>query len=121
MRTALILGISGNYGLQMALALKAQGWRIKALLRDEAKAPQWLEKENRIIGDANEQAKVMAAANGVDLIVYGLNPAYHRWHIEALALLEQVSPPLRNWALGCYSRVMFIILRRVNRAFQNHK
>ena len=88
MRTALILGISGNYGLQMALALKAQGWRIKALLRDEAKAPQWLEKENRIIGDANEQAKVMAAANGVDLIVYGLNPAYHRWHIEALALLE---------------------------------
>ena len=88
MKTALILGITGNFGLQMALALKAQGWRIKALLRDEAKAPQWLEKENRIVGDANEKAKVMAAASGVDLIVYGLTPAYHRWHIEALALLE---------------------------------
>lgn len=88
MKTVLILGITGNFGLEMALALKAQGWIVKALLRDEAKAPQWLEKENRIIGDANEQEKVMAAANGVDLIVYGLSPAYHRWHIEALALLE---------------------------------
>lgn len=88
MKTALILGITGNFGLQMALALKTEGWKIKALLRDESKAPQWLEKENRIVGNASEKAKIMAAAKEVDLIVYGVSPAYHRWHIEAMILLE---------------------------------
>ncbi|MGY5451154.1 NAD(P)H-binding protein [Agarivorans sp. MS3-6] len=88
MKTALILGITGNFGLQMALALKAEGWQIKALIRDPSKAPQWLGKQHILVADALDEPQVAAAASGVDLIVYGLNPAYHRWHSDAMKLLE---------------------------------
>lgn len=88
MKTALILGVNGNFGSQMALALKAQGYKIKALIRNKTKAPKWLDEEHLTIGDATDRSKVLSAASGVDLIVYALNPSYQRWHIEALPLLE---------------------------------
>lgn len=88
MKTALILGINGNFGLQMALALKAEGWQIKALIRDESKAPSWLDQQHLLVADALNEQQLSAAAKGVDLIVYGLSPAYHRWRSEAMSLLE---------------------------------
>ncbi|GGB06028.1 NAD(P)H-binding protein [Agarivorans gilvus] len=88
MKSALILGISGNFGLQMALALKQAGWQIKALLRQPNKAPSWLSQQHIVVGDAYRQNDVAKAAQQVDLIVYGLNPAYQHWHRDALRLLE---------------------------------
>lgn len=58
-QTALILGASGGFGGQVALALQAAGWTIRRYTRGTDMA---------------------AMAQGVDLIVNGLNPpAYHDW------------------------------------------
>lgn len=88
MKTALIIGINGNFGAQMALALREQGWSIRALMRDPAKAPGWLEAKAIVKGSAQDEAAVSGAAKGVDLLVYAANPPYHRWPQEAMAMLE---------------------------------
>lgn len=88
MKTALILGISGNFGAQMAMALHGENWQIRALVRDKSKAPNWISSENVWVGDASDEKAVEQAAAGVDLIVYGVNPTYDRWPQDALRLLE---------------------------------
>ncbi|MGF1695738.1 NmrA family NAD(P)-binding protein [Vibrio lamellibrachiae] len=88
MKTALILGITGNFGKQMALALIAEGWNIRGLMRDKSKAPTWLPSQDIMVGNANNESHVTNAAEGVDLIVYAVNPVYYRWGEEALPLLE---------------------------------
>ncbi|HOZ32197.1 MAG TPA: epimerase [Tabrizicola sp.] len=58
-KTALVLGASGGFGGQVALALQAAGWRVNRYSRGTDMA---------------------AAAKGAALIVNGLNPpAYHAW------------------------------------------
>ena len=58
-RTALVLGASGGFGGQVALALQTAGWRVNRYSRGTDMA---------------------AAAKGAALIVNGLNPpAYHAW------------------------------------------
>lgn len=58
-RTALVLGASGGFGGQVALALQAAGWEVRRYARGTDMA---------------------AAAQGAQLIVNGLNPpAYHNW------------------------------------------
>lgn len=58
-QTALVLGASGGFGGQVALALQAVGWTVRRYRRGT---------------DMGEAAK------GADLIVNGLNPpAYHNW------------------------------------------
>ncbi|MGL4239328.1 epimerase [Tabrizicola sp.] len=58
-QTALVLGSSGGFGGQAALALQAAGWRVSRYKRGTDMA---------------------AAAKGAQLIVNGLNPpAYHNW------------------------------------------
>lgn len=91
MKTALIIGVTGNFGNEMALALKAQNWNVKALMRDVSKAPEWMEPKNAIQGSARDDVAVKRACEGVDLIVYAANPQYHRWHEEALQMLEPVA------------------------------
>ncbi len=57
--TALVLGASGGFGGQMALALQSAGWQVTRYQRGTDMA---------------------AAAKGADLIVNGLNPPnYHNW------------------------------------------
>lgn len=88
MKTALIIGVSGNFGQEMGLALKTAGWQVKALMRDAAKAPQWLDKTDIVEGNAREMQSVSDASRDVDLLVYAANPQYHRWHEDAMAMLE---------------------------------
>jgi nucleoside-diphosphate-sugar epimerase len=58
-QTALVLGASGGFGGQVALALQAAGWTVRRYPRG---------------------TDMTAAAKGADLIVNGLNPpAYHNW------------------------------------------
>lgn len=91
MKKALIIGITGNFGSQMALAMQKKGWSINALLRDPAKAPGWLPAQQVFCGSADCKQDIETAAEGCDVIVYAANPAYHRWHQEALQMLEPVA------------------------------
>jgi nucleoside-diphosphate-sugar epimerase len=88
MKTALIIGINGNFGFQMALALRAKGWAIHALMRDPAKAPSWLDSAAIVKGQAQDEAVVLNAAKDADLLVYAANPPYQHWPRDAMAMLE---------------------------------
>ena len=91
MKKALIIGITGNFGYQMALTMQQRGWSINALLRDPAKAPDWLPGQQVFSGSAYCKQDIETAASGCDVIVYAASPAYHRWHQEALLMLEPVA------------------------------
>jgi len=79
MKTALVLGITGGFGGHVAEALAANGWRIRALVRDPARlSPRWQAADVRT-GDAARFEDVARAAEGVELIVYGINAPYPQW------------------------------------------
>jgi len=82
-KTALIIGVTGSFGGHAAVALIKHGWRIRALARDPEAARaktgdhmpiDWVK------GDALNPADVIAAAQGVQVIVQAANPpAYRNW------------------------------------------
>jgi len=90
--TALIIGATGGIGSEMALALQARGWRIRALNRAPAKAAKanaHLGGIEWVKGDAMNPADVLAAAQGVTLVFHGANPpGYKNWAGTALPMLE---------------------------------
>ncbi|HUF28127.1 MAG TPA: NAD-dependent epimerase/dehydratase family protein [Gemmatimonadaceae bacterium] len=71
MPTALITGASGLVGSHACERLLAEGWRVRALVRDEAGAA-WLRERGVDLhpGDILDQASFEAAARGCDLIVH---------------------------------------------------
>ena len=90
--TALIIGATGGIGSEVALALQAHGWRIRALNRAPAKAAREFKRLGQIEwvkGDAMNPADVVAAAKGVSLVFHGANPpGYKNWAGTALPMLE---------------------------------
>ncbi|MGV8996320.1 MAG: NAD-dependent epimerase/dehydratase family protein [Parvibaculaceae bacterium] len=90
--TALIIGATGGIGSEMALALQARGWRIRALNRapvSAAKANARLGAIEWVKGDAMNPADVLSAARGVSLVFHGANPpGYKNWAGTALPMLE---------------------------------
>ena len=88
MKTALVLGITGGFGGHVAEALAARGWRLRALLRDVAKLPDRFKTVEAIAGDASRLDDVRRAAEGVQLIVYGINAPYPKWDDTVLPWLE---------------------------------
>jgi nucleoside-diphosphate-sugar epimerase len=93
-RTALVLGITGGIGGEVARVLLARGWRVRALHRkpDEAAASTGLgEAVEWIKGDAMSRGDVMGAAAGAAVIVHGVNPPkYHNWAGLVLPMLENI-------------------------------
>ncbi len=91
-RTALIVGVTGSFGIHAAEALIKHGWRVKALARDPAAAAAKLGARSPIElvkGDAMDAASVIAAAQGVRLIVHAANPpAYRNWKGAVLPMAE---------------------------------
>ncbi|GGF54919.1 membrane protein [Azorhizobium oxalatiphilum] len=92
-RTALVLGATGGIGGETAAALLRRGWRVKALVRDPVSAsrrwpfagsaPEW------IAGDAMMRDQVIAAAEGAQLIVHGVNPpGYRDWDRLVVPMME---------------------------------
>jgi nucleoside-diphosphate-sugar epimerase len=88
-RTALVIGATGGIGGEVARALGARGWKIRALHRAptaiQGRDPsfEWLE------GDAMDAAAVRNAATGADVIVHAVNPpGYRNWQGLALPMLE---------------------------------
>lgn len=87
MKKALVLGISGTFGSHVAQALVAKGWQIKAMVRHPEKMSTTSGIEF-VKGDAANYDDVYNAANDVDLIVYGVNPANYDWEDKALPWLD---------------------------------
>lgn len=88
MKTALIMGIGGGFGGHVAKQLHNDGWTLKALVRHNSKLAAPFQDVECIVGDAADRGAIARAAQGVDLIVYGINPRYQRWEKDSLPLLE---------------------------------
>ncbi|HEX8957022.1 MAG TPA: NAD-dependent epimerase/dehydratase family protein [Burkholderiaceae bacterium] len=94
---ALILGITGSLGAEMARKLHARGWKVRALHRDPAR----VQHVNRDVewhkGDAMERADVVAAAQGATLIVHGVNPpGYRNWSGLVLPMIDNTIAAARS-------------------------
>lgn len=91
-KTALIIGVTGGVGSEIARALSRRGYQVRALHRNPAQAKasmgglgaiEWLK------GDAMNAADVLAASAGVSLVVHAANPpGYRNWKGLALPMLE---------------------------------
>ncbi|MGJ5135252.1 NAD-dependent epimerase/dehydratase family protein [Bradyrhizobium oligotrophicum] len=86
---ALVLGLTGAIGGAIAAALARRGFSIRALTRrPAAHRPRFSFAVDWRDGDALDAASVLAAADGVSLIVHGVNPpGYARWREDALPML----------------------------------
>lgn len=87
---AFVLGATGSIGGEVARALVARGWRVRALNRnpDRARAdgPEGVEW---VRGDAMVPADVVAAAEGARIIVHAANPpGYANWARLVPAMLD---------------------------------
>jgi nucleoside-diphosphate-sugar epimerase len=91
-RSALIVGITGGIGNELARALLAAGWRVRALHRaplTAARSSEGLGAVEWVQGDALNAKQVVAAASGVSLVVHAANPAgYKNWKGLQLPMLE---------------------------------
>ncbi|MEJ0085982.1 MAG: NAD-dependent epimerase/dehydratase family protein [Pseudomonadota bacterium] len=83
---ALIIGMTGGIGGATGRALAARGFRIRALNR--AATPRHADGVEWVPGDAMNADDVRRAAEGVDVIVHGVNPPHYRnWRTLALPML----------------------------------
>jgi nucleoside-diphosphate-sugar epimerase len=91
-KLALVIGATGGIGCEVAQALLARGWNVRALHRDPAAAQRRSDLPKSIIwvaGDAMSTADVFAAASGAHLIIHAANPPYYRdWRGLALPMLQ---------------------------------
>jgi nucleoside-diphosphate-sugar epimerase len=89
---ALVLGITGGIGGEVARVLVQRGWRVKALHRNPKalQLPVELRGHVEIVqGDAMQQRDVVAAATGASVIVHAVNPPkYNNWRGLALPMLD---------------------------------
>jgi nucleoside-diphosphate-sugar epimerase len=91
-QTALVIGVTGSIGREVAAVLMSRGWQVRALHRNPAGAAvtvalpqpvQWIE------GDAMQLNDVVEAARGTTLIVHAANPPnYRNWRGLALPMLD---------------------------------
>ncbi len=88
-QTALILGATGGVGGELARALVARGWRVRAMHRDPGKIGKPIDGVAWVRGDAMNRGEVVGAAEGADLIVHAVNPpGYRNWAGLVLPMLE---------------------------------
>ena len=85
-KTALVIGGNGGIGREACLALKRHGWRVRALVR---RLPAQRDGIEWVQGDAMQRADVLAAAEGVEVIVHAVNPpGYRQWNTLVLPMLD---------------------------------
>ncbi|MDR3099744.1 MAG: NAD-dependent epimerase/dehydratase family protein [Paraburkholderia sp.] len=99
-RTALVLGVSGGIGGEVARQLTDAGWHVRALQRginaaDATSAtsatPATAAERGieRLHGDAMDREAVIHAAQGCDVIVHAVNPpGYRRWAELVLPMID---------------------------------
>jgi nucleoside-diphosphate-sugar epimerase len=90
--TALVIGATGSIGGEVARALIAHGWRVRGLNRNPEQARRraaWAGPVEWVAGDAMNEADVVAAATGADVILHGANPpGYRNWRGLAVPMLK---------------------------------
>ncbi|KCZ60026.1 NAD-dependent epimerase/dehydratase family protein [Hyphomonas chukchiensis] len=88
-RTALILGATGGAGFEIARALRAHGWQIRAMHRRPDDVSSQMPDADWIQGDAMKAADVLMAATNADLIVHAVNPpGYRNWGKLVLPMID---------------------------------
>ncbi|MDB5496932.1 MAG: uncharacterized protein JWP28_963 [Phenylobacterium sp.] len=90
-KDALVIGATGGVGGAVAERLLAGGWRVRALHRDPETARRTSGRQGLewVKGDAMVEADVVAAAQGVSLVMHGANPpAYRNWAGLQLPMLS---------------------------------
>lgn len=89
MQQVLVLGIGGSFGSAVTRALLDSGVSVKALVRSAQRCPSDLRQRVELVqGNAASGEQVLAAAQGCDALVYGINVPYPSWKKRALPLLE---------------------------------
>lgn len=102
--TALILGATGGVGHEAAKALLKRGWRIRALHRNPEQAASSLPEAEWVKGDAMNADDVATAADGVAVIVHGVNPpGYRDWARLAVPMLDNTIAA----AIAAGARIVF--------------
>ena len=91
MKNVLVLGINGTIGRHSSIALKSQGFTVSALMRDPKKLSDDLAGIQITQGDVTDRERLEFACDGVDAIVYGINPPNYDWREKAMAYLEPVA------------------------------
>ncbi|ARN80021.1 hypothetical protein MCBRY_003618 [Methylocystis bryophila] len=87
-RLALMIGATGAVGSDVARALRARGWQVRALARNPSAAAEREPGFDWIGGDAMDRAAVVAAAGDADIIFHAANPPlYRNWRGLALPML----------------------------------
>jgi nucleoside-diphosphate-sugar epimerase len=97
---ALVLGITGGIGGEVARVLVQRGWHVQALHRNPAalQLPVELRGHVEIVrGDSMQRRDVVAAATGASVIIHGVNPPrYNNWRGLALPMLENTIAAARS-------------------------
>jgi nucleoside-diphosphate-sugar epimerase len=88
-RVALVLGATGGVGSAVAEKLLQRGYSVRALHRDAATQARKTPQFEWVGGDAMNRDEVVAAADGVELIVHAVNPpGYRNWGTLVLPMIE---------------------------------
>ncbi len=86
---ALVLGATGGVGGALAEALLARGYRVRAMHRSPAAQSAARPSYEWVQGDAMVAEDVLRAADGVRLIVHGVNPpGYRNWGELVLPMID---------------------------------
>lgn len=90
--TALILGATGGFGGETALALHRHGWQLRALHRNPKAAARALADMpfiDWVKGDAMSAGDVRAAAVNADIVIHAVNPpGYRNWGGTVLPMID---------------------------------
>ncbi|HEV2574318.1 MAG TPA: NAD(P)H-binding protein [Beijerinckiaceae bacterium] len=95
-KIALVLGATGGIGGEVARRLNKRGWRVRALHRK----PEQFDGRGDFVwlrGDAMAAGDVLAAAEGVSLIVHAVNPpGYRNWGELVLPMFDNTLAAARH-------------------------
>ncbi|MCT8974534.1 NAD-dependent epimerase/dehydratase family protein [Microbaculum marinisediminis] len=94
-KTALILGARGRLGRVVLDEFVRRGWRVRALVRSATGVPA-LDDVVAIEGDARSRRDLIAAAEGVDVIVNATNPPFPAWQPAVFEITEAVISAART-------------------------
>lgn len=87
--TALVLGATGGIGGEVARLMLRRGWRVRALHRQPERPASVMPGLDWRRGDAMAADSVVAAAEGVDVILHAVNPpGYRRWSELVLPMMD---------------------------------
>ena len=89
MNTITILGAAGRMGDACAEAFMAAGWHVKGAARG-AKLATLAPGIEPVEADAMDQASLVEACRGSDVILHALNPSYDNWEATVMPFAHNV-------------------------------